>query len=440
VLSPLHIGSGRELLQGYDYAVHGDHTWRIDEDALLDAALGGDEAINEALMSRPASELLDPEDFQADSDLFRYAIPGTPSSGAQGTQVHEQIKDAFDRPYIPGSTLKGALRTLLLWGVHAVARRRPKLDSLDRRRSWAAQPLERQVFGPDPNHDWLRALRVRDSAPIEPDDHLGLHRVRVYPTATSQSSGLDINVEAVNPGAVFHTTISLDTYGFEGPQAARLRWQGRRRWIKDLPGVGAWYTDLRLRTETQYFIDRSGPVGVQRFYDQLINQWLPLPDDVLLLQVGWGTGWESKTLGSQMLRRNDAQFERLLSQYRMTRDTGRRPGDRFPASRHLALVEGKPALPMGWLAARLQGLEAIEVADAPEASDAAAGQRTGRLKSFFPDRNFGFIEPDEGGPDVYLHVSALADPTITPRRGDRLAFDVEERERGPRAANVQVLR
>lgn len=37
VITPLHIGNGRTLLNEYDYAIHDGHTWRINEAALLDA-------------------------------------------------------------------------------------------------------------------------------------------------------------------------------------------------------------------------------------------------------------------------------------------------------------------------------------------------------------------------------------------------------------------
>jgi CRISPR-associated protein Csm5 len=439
VRSPLHIGSGRDLLQGYDFVMHEGRTWRVDEDALLDAALSGD-AFDEALLGRPAPELLRPEDFQADGELFRYVLPGTPSAKSQGAQVVEQIKDVFDRPYLPGSSLKGALRTLFFWAHYATEERAPNLDRLKRSRSWASQPLTQQVFGRDPNHDWLRALRVRDSEPLPPGDGLALQTVRVYPTASRDSAGLDVDVEAIRPRTTFRTTIALETYGFESDQAARLGWQGKRRWIRELGTLGKKHAQQRLITESEYFRRKGGPRGALRFYDELIQRLIELPEDALLLQVGWGAGWESKTLGSALLSEDGRKFEDLLSNYRMTKERNRRPGDLFPKSRHLALRNGRPALPMGWLELRIAGLEAVEVREASAApAGAARGQRTGRLKKYFPDKGYGFITPDGGGPDIFLHVSALAGPAADLREGQRLAFDVEQAAKGPRAVNVRVV-
>jgi CspA family cold shock protein len=55
------------------------------------------------------------------------------------------------------------------------------------------------------------------------------------------------------------------------------------------------------------------------------------------------------------------------------------------------------------------------------------------------DRGFGFIGDDSGGPDIFLHVSALQgiDPDNI-RKGERLTFDVEStREGKTRAGNVR---
>jgi cold shock CspA family protein len=205
--------------------------------------------------------------------------------------------------------------------------------------------------------------------------------------------------------------------------------------------LGKRHARQRLLTEADYFRKQGGPSGAMGFYDGLVGRLMDLPENAFLTQVGWGSGWESKTLGSHLLRQDDRQFEELLAKYRMTKEQDRQPGDPFPRSRHLALVDGHPALPMGWLGVRVEGLEEIEIAKAPaERGGAAPGQRTGRLKTFFPKRNYGFIAPDDGGEDIFVHVSGLVDPSATLRRGRRLAFDVEETAKGPRAVNVRILR
>ncbi|MBN2006221.1 MAG: type III-A CRISPR-associated RAMP protein Csm5, partial [Anaerolineae bacterium] len=111
VLSPLHIGSGRDLLNDYDYAIHNKQTWRINENAWLDAQDTDDPALMAQLEQIPPAQLLAPQDFQPDSPFFRYVIRGTPRAKGEGAQVREQIKDVYDRPYVPGTSLKGALRT-----------------------------------------------------------------------------------------------------------------------------------------------------------------------------------------------------------------------------------------------------------------------------------------------------------------------------------------
>jgi CspA family cold shock protein len=58
---------------------------------------------------------------------------------------------------------------------------------------------------------------------------------------------------------------------------------------------------------------------------------------------------------------------------------------------------------------------------------------------WFNEKGFGFITSDEGG-DVFVHYSAITDQprgqkTLT--QGQRVEFDVEAGERGPKAVNVR---
>ncbi|MFN2138553.1 MAG: type III-A CRISPR-associated RAMP protein Csm5, partial [Candidatus Promineifilaceae bacterium] len=147
LLSPLHIGSGQTLLHEYDYVVHGRKTWRINERTLLDAAITDDLSIAAQLARTKPAELLKPSDFQPGSPLFRYIIDGVPRSRAEGAELNEQIKDSYDRPYLPGTSLKGALRTALAWHAWGENGLQPDADRLGRSRKFADSSYTRELFG-----------------------------------------------------------------------------------------------------------------------------------------------------------------------------------------------------------------------------------------------------------------------------------------------------
>lgn len=144
VLSPLHIGSGNDLLRDYDYVARGGRTWVINQDALLEAALGAGDKFDSTLLTRPAAELLQPDDFQEGGEFFRYVMPGTPAN----RPLSEQIKNVWGYPYLPGSSLKGAIRTTMMWGIYTIESRLPDVSRLVKRRRFAAQPLEQSMFAP----------------------------------------------------------------------------------------------------------------------------------------------------------------------------------------------------------------------------------------------------------------------------------------------------
>lgn len=64
----------------------------------------------------------------------------------------------------------------------------------------------------------------------------------------------------------------------------------------------------------------------------------------------------------------------------------------------------------------------------------------GVLKKFDSERGFGFIKPDDGGGDVFLHVRAARNSGLTsmPEVGTRLEYEVEQSDRGARAVKISV--
>ncbi len=59
----------------------------------------------------------------------------------------------------------------------------------------------------------------------------------------------------------------------------------------------------------------------------------------------------------------------------------------------------------------------------------------GTVKFFNNSKGFGFITPDEGGKDVFVHQNGLTED-IT--EGDKVSYDVEESKKGLNAVNVRV--
>ncbi|HIA05460.1 MAG TPA: cold shock domain-containing protein [Flavobacteriales bacterium] len=58
---------------------------------------------------------------------------------------------------------------------------------------------------------------------------------------------------------------------------------------------------------------------------------------------------------------------------------------------------------------------------------------SGTVKFFNSEKGWGFITPDEGGEDIFVHHSASTDPL---NEGDKVSYELEDGPRGAKAVNV----
>ncbi|CAG9298070.1 transcription antiterminator/RNA stability regulator CspE [Celerinatantimonas diazotrophica] len=69
-----------------------------------------------------------------------------------------------------------------------------------------------------------------------------------------------------------------------------------------------------------------------------------------------------------------------------------------------------------------------------------SNKTTGLVKWFNESKGFGFITPENGSADLFVHFSAIvSDGFKTLAEGQNVSFNVEEGGKGPHASNVIVL-
>ena len=355
-LSPLHIGDGDELKQDFDFVARNGRTYRINEDALLQA--------KESLL-RPdrAGKYPEPGALISEADLgredfFRYSLKGIPRSKKVDARVKSFIKDVYDRPYIPGSSLKGALRTALAWTGWKETNVSVS-DITGRSRSWVGQSLERKMFGANPNMDLLRALHVSDlSGPQSPGGNLMLVNAQVL---TKKSSGSPIELEAVAGDVAFNGSITIDDALFSPMAEPILHFSNRKHWLNELMRRTQAHSTARIKELADWFESSSENYhAVAKFYRQLADAGVA--ENQALVQLGWGSGWDGKTFWTH-LQQDENRFERIVQEFRLHKagrnSPPRKPGDAFPRSKRAAMVVkngvSTAAAPFGWALVEISG-------------------------------------------------------------------------------------
>lgn len=349
LLTPLHIGDGVELQKNLDYLPSKEGLRVIDPEDVLARLADNPAAIRE--IGNTGFDLARMEREKQALPAPRYDLPF--QGNRPPDSLRRFLKNGHGVAYLPGSTLKGAIRTAL-WT--SLDRRLPPVNSY-----FNFQKAVKNVDGTDPNHDFLRPLSVGDSAAVAPSGRLRASEIKFFNLQRDERPGwkdfstrrtrnrfeeaAGVFVEAVVPETKFHLQVRLDRTLTSGPVAAGLK-------LPRCGGLNGFAEMARqinrhsraIASAERDFFARFGPAtaAVKSFYEQLLTGFDSLDgsDERFIVRMAWGSGWRGMT--------GDWLSEEDLATVRRETRLGKAGVQIFPKTRRLGMQNGTPCQPLGW--------------------------------------------------------------------------------------------
>ncbi len=340
-VSPVHIGSG-DVLSRMEFIVDKGRILVIDFYKLFEILdkKGKDlKAVTEEMSQKYFSL----ENFLAKHEISPKAVVKREIRISDELSVNSDIKEAVklkNLPYIPGSSIKGSIRTAVLWKIvnenrdlvnMAVTNVYNLLRKEGNRKKIllkADDELQKKVFGNDPREDVFRYVKVSDSDVFS---DLAVYKADVV----GSSRKISVFVEAIPEGSEssFHLKVDGDSL------KRLLKGNGHIRNIDTdfIFDSLKEFSKAVIESELKYKIF---PEKTRKFYEELYRT----SDKSVFMRVGWGCGWYSTTIGT--LLASHPRFEDLRKKLGL----GRNPktgiiSKYFPKTRRIAST----GMPFGWV-------------------------------------------------------------------------------------------
>jgi CRISPR-associated protein Csm5 len=234
-----------------------------------------------------------------------------------------------------------------------------RLGSLGRSREWLGQHVEHMVLGHNPNHDLMRAVQVSDTAPMD----LGRLAVGLVWTYTlrgnqlvekrEQDGDYKAFVEWLTPDTTLRLTLRLDDFLFTEAANRELRFRGAKaQAVQQLAHTCNAYARTLITAEREFYATYSLDI-LRDLYAELETTLNVLPEGAFLLNIGWGGGWEVKTIGDLLHKAlGEDGFRQLRQRYRLgvAPRTGQLTHSApFPKTRRIAYEGGAARWALGWV-------------------------------------------------------------------------------------------
>lgn len=331
VINPLHVGDGIELNKGIDFATTSDHTVVYDLHKILRSFPKQIDELSEALEQGKVDQFLLEYASEELKDYIKASITGV----SHASQIKSQLQDGMGRPMIPGSSIKGAIKSALFAERFKNETRLQQQYErmLINSPKWASQKLQGAIFSPksrnkrtEPNYDVGRALRISDS--FFDDDYLNVYRAKVFNLSGNSNPPYnigwrDLTARPTDRGknklhpddatdiAVLGISLDAESTAFRfsiDPKIAGKLGFGDLD-IERISDLCNRHAVERMKQERHFYEDIARPVNEAQEFDldsllqdaeiiqEQAQELLDSDESGFMLQVGWGGGWNNITGG-----------------------------------------------------------------------------------------------------------------------------------------------
>jgi CRISPR-associated protein Csm5 len=220
-------------------------------------------------------------------------------------------------------------------------------------------PIDRLVMGINPNHDLMRTLQVSDTESMS-QECLAVGLVWTYTLRRSrlvekreQDGEYKAFVEWLTPDTTLRMTLRVDDFLFTATADRDLHFRGaKEQAVREVAHACNAYARAITTSEKDFYTKYSLDI-LRDFYSDLETTLNDLPEGAFLLNVGWGSGWEVKTVGDLLRTQLGADdFKQLRQRYRLGENPKTHQLDLnglFPHTRRIAYDGGAPLWPLGWM-------------------------------------------------------------------------------------------
>lgn len=364
-LTPLHVGSGEVFKRGFDFLAEEGEIRIISHVRLFHYLneIGFKDNI-EPFMK--AIEEKRPLDWLRENGVSLHDMKGQQCMAWPETpdEIRAQIRDGVGNPLVPGSSLKGALRTAILKRLSKEDGRAIVNKTIHdikengcRNLKEADKEIRKKLLGEDPTNSLMRTISVGDFT-FSPMD-VALQNVEVSRQVSENTMKrkrtrkndlpMQITIEKIKENSVSQGRISLDNFLYARDEKTDKLCLGfkaeiNREWL--ISAIRELTNDF-IGGELKYLSDKKGThiSGLLAFCRGLQQKSAGLAANEAFLNLGWGIGWRGTT--GELVDNNDlsADNHKLRKNLKLATNHLDFP---FPKSRRIA-ISGKTIQPMGWV-------------------------------------------------------------------------------------------